>query len=463
MSYGRQWAVKRWMVAAAVLVAAQVGVAAQDLGGLEGAAAEAQAADDFERLYGPMVRKAQATRDQADDLAAAGQLLEQATRLANAPHLQSMMHRKALELAALCPEGHALAWSAVEGIEANPVGPRAVVVLDTLFRETHVSQRRGVTGWYLNALLVAGDDAMAQQGYDEALGHYRQAYALATQTDVGDRRLLGQRVKHATDQNAAERRIQQLRGRLSANRNDQPAARELAELLIRERWDISGAAELMNIAGDEALAKQVAALSAGAHSATTEEAFAVGEWLWSLSEKASLYHRDRLRGHAGNYYQTFLSGYTLSDARKLVAEQRVESAMQQQERQQAIEGGATQFAGRYFAVIREPLTWHEAKARCEAMGGRLACIDSAELNAVLYHLAAGSGPVWFGATDEGSEGRWRSVDGQPLRYTNWGKGQPNKGRANEHFAMLDPKQDGPRWHDAPAKLPRIEGFIVEWE
>jgi hypothetical protein len=122
-------------------------------------------------------------------------------------------------------------------------------------------------------------------------------------------------------------------------------------------------------------------------------------------------------------------------------------------------------AGRRYRVVPKVLTWRQALAACEALGGRLAIVTDAEQNAFLTQLVRESGldEAWLGATDEAAEGKWLWVDGSPLAYANWGPGQPNNKQNAEHYLLLWAVQGGV-WSDQPdASHQHRPGFICQWE
>jgi len=64
-------------------------------------------------------------------------------------------------------------------------------------------------------------------------------------------------------------------------------------------------------------------------------------------------------------------------------------------------------------------TWHQARDRAIELGGHLATFSSeAEWNRMKSQVGGASG-FWMGLTDEGQEGQWKWVTGEPLAYTNW--------------------------------------------
>ncbi len=117
---------------------------------------------------------------------------------------------------------------------------------------------------------------------------------------------------------------------------------------------------------------------------------------------------------------------------------------------------------RSFKVFREDIPWHEAKQRCEAMGGRLAIVKDSETRNFLQQLKGGQ-RLWLGATDEHSEGDWRWLDGSAVESDGWADNQPFNLMGLEHYMEIGPKGT---FNDVGVRGPtekfRINGFICEW-
>lgn len=123
---------------------------------------------------------------------------------------------------------------------------------------------------------------------------------------------------------------------------------------------------------------------------------------------------------------------------------------------------AVQFKGHWYKVFDEKLEWHEAKKRCETMGGYLACIETKEEQAFITKLADGR-YLCLGATDEQKEDCWMWVNGAPFTYECWMSGQPNNYGGDENYLAT---YDGGDWVDVAAEgggfwMPT--GFICEWD
>ena len=125
--------------------------------------------------------------------------------------------------------------------------------------------------------------------------------------------------------------------------------------------------------------------------------------------------------------------------------------------------------GHSYKFFPDVLTWHQAKDRCEEMGGHLAVIETDEENNFLAAFAEKSIPkrhdldgVWVGATDEHKEGEWKWTNGNPLAFTKWGPGQPNNKQNEEHYLMLFLQTH--EWSDQPDRsVQHTVYFVCEWD
>jgi serine/threonine protein kinase/formylglycine-generating enzyme required for sulfatase activity len=129
---------------------------------------------------------------------------------------------------------------------------------------------------------------------------------------------------------------------------------------------------------------------------------------------------------------------------------------------------AAKFEGHAYKFFPEILTWHQAKVRCEEMGGHLPIVASAAENRFVADLAKqgisnrqNMDGVWLGATDEKQEGDWRWIDGTALEFNVWGPGQPNNKENNEHYLLLYLAEGV--WSDQPTKsVQHTAYFVCEW-
>ena len=127
-----------------------------------------------------------------------------------------------------------------------------------------------------------------------------------------------------------------------------------------------------------------------------------------------------------------------------------------------------EFQGNQYALFDYGMTWTDAKALCESMGGHLATITSQEEQDAIEELIADSTKhrYWLGASDEVTEGTWEWVTGESFVYKNWGRNEPNNGSGREDYLHIYVKPENTsvfgEWNDAFTNDAPF-GFICEWE
>lgn len=145
--------------------------------------------------------------------------------------------------------------------------------------------------------------------------------------------------------------------------------------------------------------------------------------------------------------------------------------MKQGEYKNLAEFPPVKFEGHTYAIFNfvedlELETFDECEDFCESIGGHMAVINSPEENEFLfdYCLSKNRENSFFGYTDQGTENRWRWVDGTPRGYENWSVDpkQPNNKGGREHYAQFyGDKKDG-TWNDARFG-DQSWRFLCEWE
>ncbi|MEC8508137.1 MAG: hypothetical protein VXZ53_14240, partial [Planctomycetota bacterium] len=130
----------------------------------------------------------------------------------------------------------------------------------------------------------------------------------------------------------------------------------------------------------------------------------------------------------------------------------------------------------YMGTAAPGISWEDAAAQAEALGGYLCTVPSEEENVWVFGNVASDPSLWntwFGpwiggyqdtSSPEYSEpdGAWSWVTGEPWSYTNWGPGDPSNTGGQDHAAFGGIPSDEIRftWNDLAA--PEPGGFIVEW-
>ncbi|HBJ85465.1 MAG TPA: hypothetical protein DDZ88_16625, partial [Verrucomicrobiales bacterium] len=136
------------------------------------------------------------------------------------------------------------------------------------------------------------------------------------------------------------------------------------------------------------------------------------------------------------------------------------------------------FNGHRYQFVPGALTWKEAKAKAESMGGHLATLTSKEENEWLlltYRklLTTQNRNIWLGAMEEMAGLGWKWVTGEPFTPLGWFPGEPNGMRGGGgqvgHPFMLNLysfKDGAVGWNDSSTHFSQSRdniGFIVEWD
>ena len=116
-------------------------------------------------------------------------------------------------------------------------------------------------------------------------------------------------------------------------------------------------------------------------------------------------------------------------------------------------GELTTNDGGCYLLGAQAVGWAAASAACEAWGGTLARLDSAEEEAALLARVAPA-DVWIGLNDVASEGTmlWEA-GGAPILYTHWAAQQPDDFDGTEDCVEL--LADGRGWNDRPCTDLRV--------
>ena len=140
------------------------------------------------------------------------------------------------------------------------------------------------------------------------------------------------------------------------------------------------------------------------------------------------------------------------------------------------------FNGHSYQIFDSSMTWNEAKAYCENLGGHLVSITSQEEQAYITELLNSHDNTkncyWIGLS--GSKDNWQWVDNETDEYYNWAPNEPNNQDSRESYVHLfgnvwtggkgikeigqwnDASNDGAGYsHDFYA-LDNF-GFICEWD
>ena len=128
------------------------------------------------------------------------------------------------------------------------------------------------------------------------------------------------------------------------------------------------------------------------------------------------------------------------------------------------------FGGHRYQYIPGSVSWDEAKAKAEALGGHLATVTSREEDERLAALLKGLFPiggeqviVLLGGFWQ--DGAWRWATGEPFTYQHWREGEPNDTSKPHPYLNYWSKMgvDFGWADDSRDSTSHIRGFLIEWD
>ena len=138
-----------------------------------------------------------------------------------------------------------------------------------------------------------------------------------------------------------------------------------------------------------------------------------------------------------------------------------------------IPSDAVKYNGHSYKLIDMGLTWKEAKAYCESLGGHLVTITSGMEQTFVQDLIVNRGTkgyYWTGGT-KNSSGNFVWITGENFSYMNWGNGEPdNHGGIENSIAIYKYEGLNGIWFDVWDKVNdnsfynfKNSGFVCEWD
>jgi glucose/arabinose dehydrogenase len=92
------------------------------------------------------------------------------------------------------------------------------------------------------------------------------------------------------------------------------------------------------------------------------------------------------------------------------------------------------------------LTWEQAQAEAQRLGGNLVTINNAAEETWLKQTFGGTESFWIGLNDRTTEGQFVWASGEAVSYTNWAPGEPNNSGGNEDVVGMN-FGGSRRWND----------------
>ncbi|MEM9905138.1 MAG: LamG-like jellyroll fold domain-containing protein, partial [Cyanobacteria bacterium P01_D01_bin.44] len=113
--------------------------------------------------------------------------------------------------------------------------------------------------------------------------------------------------------------------------------------------------------------------------------------------------------------------------------------------------GKTYYGSRYL-LTDSVMTWADAQAYAESLGGNLVTINDTAENQWLKNTFGTTEALWIGFSDAEIEGSWQWSSGETSAYTDWATGQPDDNQGTQDYAVLSHIWDAftDKWDDVNA-------------
>jgi len=288
--------------------------------------AGADAASDFEALFGAEAKKAAATRIKSDDAALAAKLLAAAAGAPDSPKFQVLLYEKAYEFGMKSKEGYphaiaaALRLAAADPKRQDECDKKMLAVHDLQYRTARGKERINA-GEALSGYLQSIAEARIAAGKTgEALTAYQRALVVAKSIRSKDVKTIIGKINTTVTLQHTNRKAAALRQALKNKPDDKRAAKQLLMLLLVEKNDPK-AAELIlpSTDSDETTRTFIPLATKRWYDLPDETYIDLGDWYRQLSRRTTGASRLRMLARARAYYQTYLTLRGKADASALRA------------------------------------------------------------------------------------------------------------------------------------------------
>jgi hypothetical protein len=122
-------------------------------------------------------------------------------------------------------------------------------------------------------------------------------------------------------------------------------------------------------------------------------------------------------------------------------------------------GGTLAPDGSCFLHVTTPVSYAAARTACMALGGHLAYLKDATIDAYAESFI-GAVDTWIGGNDIATEGTFVWDDGTTFSFTNWHTGEPNDGLGMyaEDCVLIAGARVGKQWDDRPCDVGIVSGY-----
>jgi len=305
----------------------------------------ADAASDYETLFGAEAKKVAASRTKTDDAKFAAKLLNAARKMPDSPALQVLLYEKACQFGSAHTAGCDIALEALGLLEkAIPAKKaqwlqRRLEVVKFRFERSYGPAKKAAGEPYMEMLEALADAKVAEGNGSEAKALYRRAVMVAKYIKSPRAAEIVAKSKRANAVVAQQTRLKSLKTRLKKNPQDTAVRKELVLLYVVGLDKPGEAARLLTDDIDEVTRTYVPLAARKLDDLDKAICLELGDWYYKkLSKDASLIGKPVVLRRAQGYYERFLELHTKKDAQSYRAEAALESIARELEKLRASGG-----------------------------------------------------------------------------------------------------------------------------
>ncbi len=273
----------------------------------------ADAASDYETLFGAEAKKVAASSSKTDDAAFAAKLLKAAKDMPDSPKLQVMIYEKATQFGSVGPAGCDTALEALGLLEkavpdkTDLWRAKKFAVVKLRFDKSYGAARKAAGQPYMEMLEALADANVAEGKGSEAKKLYSRALMIAKYIKSPRAAEILAKSKRVSAAIAREARLKSLQAKLTADPKDTATRKELVLFYVTALDKPAEAAKLLTDDLDEVTRTYVPLAARKLDGLDEAICLELGDWYYrTLSKNASISSGDTMH----NYCLTgFCGGY----------------------------------------------------------------------------------------------------------------------------------------------------------
>jgi len=315
---------------------------------ISGGVTLADAASDYETLFGAEAKKVATSRSKADDAVLAAKLLKSAEKMPDSPALQILIYEKACQFGSAAPAGCETALEALALLEkavpnkTDQWRQRKFDIVKFRFDKSYGAARKAAGGPYMETLEALADAEAARGKGSEAKKLYSRAILIARYIKSDRTATILAKSKRANAVVAQQVKLKSLQASLKTDARNTTVRKALILLYVVGLDNPTEAAKLLTDDLDEVTRTYLPLAAKELDGLDKAICLELGDWYYrTLFKDASAAGKPVVLHRAKGYYEQFAELHTKKDAQSLRVETALESIEKELKKLGAPAGGKT--------------------------------------------------------------------------------------------------------------------------